>query len=144
MSTGLAGAVDDLYRDVVMDPDRWSESAFAEWLEAVAAAGEAVDRDRAKQLRRAVRNAVKLQRFWSGADTHIRAETSWRARVDIAVGVPAWRPALDLAMSELDEDPSEERFEDVRDRFRVVHGTTWLEGTSYQAWSAQAAKGDAR
>ena len=144
MSSGLAAAVDDLYRDVVMEPDRWNESAFGEWLEVVAASGESIDRDSAKQLRRAVRNAVKLQRFWSGADTHSRAESSWRARVDIAVGVPAWRPALELAMSELYEDPSEERFEDVRGRFRVVHGTTWLEGMSYGAWSAQAATGDAR
>lgn len=146
MSTGLAEAVDDLYRDVVMEPERWNEAAFGEWLEAVALESEAIDRGRAKQLRRAVRSAVKLQSFWSEADAkRRRAEPSWRTRVDIAVGVPAWRPALELAMSELDENPSEERFEDVGERFRVVHGTTWLDGTSFAVWStARSGSGDAR
>lgn len=146
MSARLAAAVDDLYRDVVMEPERWNEAALGEWLEAVALDAETVDRDQAKQLRRAVRNAVKLQSFWSAADAKRRkAESSWRARVDIAVGIPAWRPPLELAMSELDENPSEERFEDVRDRFRVVHGATWLDGTTFLAWSsARSGDGDGR
>lgn len=144
MSLGLATTIDDLYRDVVMDPERWNERSFGEWLEALAMDGDGIDRDQARELRRAVRNAVKLQRFWSAADATARAEPSWRARVDIAVGVPAWRPGLELAMGELDADPSEERFEDVGRRFRVVNGTMWLEGTSYEAWIAKTAKGDAR
>lgn len=144
MSTGLASAVDDLYRDVAMEPERWKEPAMGEWLEAVAAEAEDIDREQAKQLRRAVRVAVKLQAFWSAADAAAKAEPSWRARVDIAIGVPAWRPVLDLAMSDLAADPSEERFDEVRDRFRIVHGATWLEGTTFDAWSAEAATGDAR
>jgi hypothetical protein len=146
LSAVLAAAVDDLYRDVVMEPERWNEAALGEWLEAVALDAEAVDRDQAKQLRRAVRNAVKLQSFWSAADAKSRkAEPSWRARVDIAVGIPAWRPPLELAMRELDENPSEAKFEDVRERFRVVHGATWLDGTPFSAWSsARSDDGDAR
>jgi hypothetical protein len=146
LSARLAAAVDDLYRDVVMEPERWNEDALGEWLEAVALDAEPVDRDQAKQLRRAVRSAVKLQSFWSAADAKRRnAEPSWRARVDIAVGIPAWRPPLELAMSELDQQPSEERFNDARDRFRVVHGVTWLDGATFSEWSsARSGDGDAR
>ena len=36
MSLSFAFAIDDLYRDVVMDPDRWGDDAYAEWLENVA------------------------------------------------------------------------------------------------------------
>ena len=137
MTSSLAVVVDDLYRDVVMEPERWNETAFAEWLEALALDEASIDRDRAKHLRRAVRSAVKLQDFWSNADAERKeAEPSWRARVDIAVGVPAWRPALELAMTDLETNPSEERFDDVRRRFRVVHGTTWLDGTSFAEWNA--------
>lgn len=143
MSSGLAAAVDDLYRAVVMEPEAWNEAAFAEWLEAVTLDVEAIDREQAKQLRRALRSAMKLQSFWSNADARTEeAEPSWRARVDIAVGVPAWRPTLELAMAELDASPSEEIFEEVRERFRVVNGTTWLEGTSFEAWRAAAGPGN--
>ncbi len=145
MTAGLAGAVDDLYRDVVMEPGRWSDAAFAEWLEALSLDQESIDRDQAKQLRRAVRSATKLQSFWSAADANSKREPSWRARVDVAVGVPAWRPGLELSMIELEASPSAERFGDTRARFRVVNGTTWLEGTSFDGWlAAKSGTGDAR
>jgi len=146
LTAGLAGAVDSLYRDVVMEPDRWSEAAFAEWLEALSLDQASIDRDQAKQLRRAARMAMKLQSFWLATDAEQKsAEPSWRARVDIAVGVPAWRPALELSMNDLLASPSEERFADVRARFRVVNGTGWLEGTSYDDWiAARSGTNDAR
>ena len=146
MTAGLAGAVDSLYRDVVMEPERWSEAAFAEWLEVLSLDQASIDRDQAKQLRRTVRIATKLKSFWLAADAEQKsAEPSWRARVDIAVGVPAWRPALELAMTDLEASPSEERFADARARFRVVNGTTWLEGTSFDGWiAARSGTGDAR
>ncbi len=144
MRSGLAASVDDLYRDVVMEPERWNEPALGEWLEAVAAEAEDIDREQVKLLRRVVRMAVKLQAFWSAADATAKAEPSWRARVDIAIGVPAWRPVLDLAVRDLAAHPTEERFDEVRDRFRIVHGATWLEGTTFDAWSAETATGDAR
>ena len=90
---------DALYHDVVTEPERWNEPAFAEWLEAVSLDSGAIERDQARQLRRAVRAAIKLQRFWAEADaSRRRSEPSWRARVDVALGVPAWRPSLELAM----------------------------------------------
>lgn len=137
MTASLAAAVDDLYRDVVMDPDRWNGAAFAEWLESVAVDAGAVDRITARALRRSVRMAIKLQRFWSSSDaSRHRTEESWETRVDIAVGVPAWRPVLELAERELKSLPSPEGFEEVRRRFRVVNGSTWMEGIDYEEWLA--------
>lgn len=136
MIDGLAETVDGLYRGVVMEPAAWGEREFADWLDTVARERETIDREEAKQLRRAVRVASKLQRFWAAADTGQRAESSWRARVDIAVGIPAWRPTLELAMIDLEDRPSEERFDDVRRRFREVNGAPWQEGVSFEEWNA--------
>jgi len=145
LSAGLAAAVDDLYRDIVMEPERWNEDDFAGWIEALTTDTGSIDRGQAKQLRRAIRNAIKLQSFWSSADADQRAELLWKARVDIAIGVPAWRPPLELAMRDLEANPSEEAFEDVRERFRVVHGDVWLEGISFGEWNERESSiGDAQ
>jgi hypothetical protein len=130
-------AVDGLYENVVLHPDRWNEAAFADWAGSVATDLGSVDRDVARELRRALRVATKLQRFWSSpdADRH-RGEQDWRSRVDLAVGPPAWRPTLELANAELAARPSEEAFEEVRDRFRLVNNQPWLEGITYEEWSA--------
>ena len=98
MSLSLAAAVDDLYRDVVMEPDRWGDEAFGEWMANLTVDSSSIDRLTARSLRRAVRVATKLQRFWGSQDAErYRGEESWEARVDLAVGIPAWRPALELA-----------------------------------------------
>lgn len=136
MSDGLAEAVDALYRDVVTTPEAWGEQELAGWLESVAADRETIGREEAKQLRRAVRVATKLQRFWADADEHQRAEPSWQGRVDVAVGVPAWRPTLELAMIDLEANPSEERFDDVRRRFRVVNSVPWQQDVSFAEWQS--------
>ena len=142
MSLSLALAIDDLYRDVVLDPDRWGDDAYAEWLENMAADADGIDRDRARSLRRAVRIAMKLQRFWSSPDADVhRGEESWEARVDIAVGVPAWRPGLELAERGFEMNPSEEGFDEVRRRFRIVHGAPWMEGVDYEQWCSGNADG---
>jgi len=142
VSLSLADAIDGLYRDVVLDPDRWGDDAYAEWLEGIAVDADGIDRVAARSLRRAVRIAMKLQRFWSSPDAEgHRRETSWEARVDIAVGVPAWRPGLELAERELEVNPSEEGFDDVRRRFRVVNGSAWMEGIDYEEWCAGSADG---
>lgn len=142
MSPSLAVAIDDLYRDVVLDPDRWGDDAYAEWLESTTIDADGIDRTAARSLRRAVRIAIKLQRFWSSPDADIhRTETSWEARVDVAVGVPAWRPGLELAERDFEMNPSEEGFEEVRRRFRIVNGASWLEGVDYEQWCADNAHG---
>jgi hypothetical protein len=135
VSTSLAAAVDALYRDVVFEPHRWGDEAFADWMEGLAVDGGTIDRISARSVRRAVRVAVKLGRFWASPEAdRYRDETSWETRVDIAVGVPAWRPGLELAERELAEAPSREAFDDVRRRFRVVNGTGWMDGVDFDAW----------
>ncbi len=135
MSSMLAAAVDDLYEDVVMDPERWGDEAYAEWMANLAVDPTSIDRLAARSLRRAVRIAAKLQRFWSSEEAErYRGEGSWEARVDLAVGIPAWRPALELAEQGLDASPSPEGFDDVRRRFRAVNGTIWMEGVEYDDW----------
>jgi len=137
MSVSFAAAVDDLYRDVVMNSDRWGDEAYGEWMANLVIEPRSIDRRAARSLRRAVRMATKLQRFWSSPDAErYRKEESWETRVDLAVGVPAWRPALELAEQELDAFPSPEGFADVRRRFRTVNGTTWMEGVEYDDWAA--------
>ena len=142
MSRSLAAAVDDLYCDVVMDPDRWTDEAFGEWIANVTVDPASVDRLAARSLRRAIRIAMKLQRFWSSQEAErYRREASWEARVDIATGIPAWRPGFELAEQELEASPSPEGFEDVRRRFRLVNGTVWMEGVEYDAWVEQGSEG---
>lgn len=137
MSLSLAEAVDGLYRDVVMEPDRWSDEAYMEWMESLGHEAGAIDREAARALRKAVRIAHKLERFWLSPDAdRYGDETSWETRVDIAVGVPAWRPGLDLARAELAASPSPRAFEEVRRRFRVVNGVPWMEGVGFEEWIA--------
>ena len=136
MSLSLAFAIDDLYRDVVMDPDRWGDEAYAEWLENVAIDAQSIDKVTARSLRRAIRIAGKLQEFWSSPDAaRYRGEPSWETRVDIAVGIPAWRPGLELAERDFEESPSQDGFDEVRRRFRIVNGATWMEGVDYETWA---------
>jgi len=135
MSLSLAFAIDDLYRDVVMDPDRWGDEAYAEWLENVAIDVQSIDKVTARSLRRAVRIAGKLRKFWSSPDAaRYQGEPSWETRVDIAVGIPAWRPGLELAERDFEESPSQDGFDEVRRRFRIVNGATWMEGVDYETW----------
>lgn len=142
MSVSLATAVDDLYRDVVFDPDRWVGESFAEWMNNLTLDGGSLDRDTARSVRRAVRIAVKLQRFWSSPEAdRFRDEESWESRVDLAVGVPAWRPGLELAERNLAAAPSRQSFEEVRRRFRIVNGTGWMEDIDYADWTARDGNG---
>ncbi len=132
----LVDAVDRLYRAVVEDPEAWrSDGAFAEWLETLAADGYRIDRARARSLRQAVRMAIKLRDLWAGSDADADADP-WESKVDAALGPPAWRPTLDLAMLELEDAPDPERFEDVQRRFRLVHHTPWMDGVDYAEWLA--------
>ena len=131
-----------MHRNVVLDADRWGDDAYAEWLENMAIDADGIDRIAARSLRRAVRIAMKLQRFWSSPDADVhRNEMSWEARVDVAVGVPAWRPGLELSERDFETNPSEAGFDEVRRRFRVVNGSPWMEGIDYEEWCADNADG---
>lgn len=133
----VVAAVEDLYRSTVTNPERWGDGAFADWSVAVAEAAPERARAQARALRRCLRVAVKLAAFWSTPSEAAAAAgvaDTWQARVDVALGVPAWRPTLELALAELEADPSPELFAHAAGRFRVVTNQPFLAGASYAEW----------
>jgi hypothetical protein len=128
---------DDLYRSVVTEPQRWSDPLFGEWMEAAAVAVPALSRDEARAVRGIVRIAMKLAAFWSSPPAErYAAEDDWMARVDIAVGAPAWRPTLDLARAALEAEPSPDLYRQVAERFRLVTNQPFLGGAGFDEWLA--------
>lgn len=124
-----AAQVDDLYRRAVEDPGSIDDHSLGEWMEG---AGESVagDREQAKALRRAVRNARKLATYWTERDGVSLPD--WRNGVDEALGGRGWEPQLDLLKNEWDQSPSATLFEALKDRHRAVHFTEWMEGVGYE------------
>jgi hypothetical protein len=130
--------IDELYESVVTEPELWGDAAFADWAEEVFASAEGIDKPEAREVRRCLRAAGKLQAFWS-TDNATRPPDvgDWRTRVDIALGISAWRPTLAIAQIGLERAPSEELFDEVRVRFRVVNSEVWMEGIDYETWAAE-------
>lgn len=137
MSSGtlqLLASIDRLYESVVSSPETWTEQAFADWAtDAVVGPTEKGER---KALRQVLRAAEKLRRFWSGPNAPHSTE-DWRSRVDLALGPRAWRPTLDIAMAGVEMSPDPELFVEVQERFRLVHGDSWLDGAGYEEWLSQ-------
>ena len=128
----LLDDVDGLYASCVMDPGRWNDQAFADWVDAVSLT-EGIDREVTKLLRRCLNAARRLAAFWVAADT-ARAPDDWRGRVDLALGVRAWRPQLDLARLLLERNGDRATFERVAELFPVVTNQPFLDGIDYQDW----------
>jgi hypothetical protein len=133
---GLLHRVDDLYKSVVLQPQRWTDDAFSDW------AGEAVigsvpSKAIAREIRRILRVAVKLRDFWTEDVPRPDDHGDWRTRVDLAMGSRAWRPSLAIAQIGLEEAPSEELFDEVRERFRVVYSDRWMEEVTFFDWLAE-------
>jgi hypothetical protein len=127
-----------LYSGVCFEPDSWPDSSLADWIESLAHSS-AVDKEVARELRRVLRAAQKLREFWQEPATSRPPDHGdWRTRVDIGLGIKAWRPLLAIARHGLEVSPSEELFDEVKARFRVVVGEVWMEGVSYQEWLDQA------
>ena len=122
--------VDDLYRRAVEDPSAIDDPVLAEWMEQAAETVQG-DREQAKALRRAVRTARKLARYWSDRDTTL---PDWRNGVDEALGGRGWAAQLELALNGLDTVPDPELFEEARRLHRSVTFTEWMEGVSYEEW----------
>jgi hypothetical protein len=131
--SSLVGEVELLYETVVMDPAGWNDQMLVDWADGIAATTD-LDRELSKHLRRIARVAEKLQRFWIGDPRCADQSPDWRSRVDLSLGVRAWRPLLDMAMYQLECRPSSEHFDDVASLFRVVHGTEWLDGMTFDDW----------
>lgn len=134
--TGLTAQCEELYAAAARDGAAWPDAALADWVEGIAASG-ALDREVGRELRRVVRVAQKLRDFWlDPPDGHPPDHGDWRARVDIAQGARAWRPLLAIARIGLERDPDAAVFEEVKARLRVVTGERWMEGVSFEEWSA--------
>ena len=126
---GVVEALERLYESAVMQPEMFD----------VEVAGEDVfervpDREVAKRVRRSLRVAVKLARFWEESRDD---EPDWRRRVDQASGAPAWRPLLEIAQLGLQDDPSHEVFELVKALFPVVHYERWMDGAEFEDWQRE-------
>ena len=131
---GLLAQCEGLYAAVCFDAESWSDSALADWMEGLASSSD-MDKEIGRELRRIVRAAQKLRDFWlAPAAGRPPDHGDWRTRVDIGLGVKAWRPLLALARLGLARDPDEELYEDVKERFRVVTGERWMEDVAFDQW----------
>lgn len=130
--SGLLDAVDALYRGCSMDPGKWNEQAFVDWSEAVAS-DSPIDKEIARHVRRCLMAGRRIAAFWvdRGRDG---APEDWKARVDMAIGVKAWRPQLDLAFELLARSEDESTFERVSALFPVVNNVPYLDGVEYETW----------
>jgi len=132
--SSLLAQCEDLYAGVCLDGEMWPDPALADWLEGIAASME-VDRETGRELRRILRAAQKLRDFWLvPVPGRPPDHGDWKTRVDIGLGIRAWRPLLAIAQLGLARQPSQEGFEDVKERFRVVAGEHWMDGVSFEEW----------
>ena len=132
MSTAsFAVGIDDLYRRAVEHPEEIDEPLLTEWAGS-AAETTRHDRDQAKVVRRAIRTARKLARYWIEHDPS--ALPDWRNGVDEALGGRGWQAQLDTLRFSLDQTPDPEVFELIKERHRVVHFNEWMEGVTYEEW----------
>jgi hypothetical protein len=140
---GVLHAVDGLYENVVMSPGSWGDAAIADWAADVAGGfSERPSKSLQRELRRCVRVAVKLRDFWLDPPPGVPSDAGdWRTRVDVALGIRAWRPPLEIARDGLDASPTSEIYGEVARRFREVNGTEWMEGRTYDEWLASSAGG---
>jgi hypothetical protein len=127
----LASGIDDLYRRAVEHPTEVDETVLIEWAE-TAAETSGHDRDQAKVVRRAIRTARKLVRYWTEHDPSVLPD--WHNGVDEALGSQGWRAQLDTLRFSLEKTPDPEVFDLVKERHRIVHFTEWMEGVGYEEW----------
>ena len=131
----VVAAVDSLYEQAAADPAAGADESLAAWLEEVlAAVPPPVDRELARQVRRAARLAGRLARYWADPERAPRRPADWRQAVDAALGSRGWEPSLEVARRGLAVEPSPALFEEVRRRWRQVHFAPWMEGVTYEEW----------
>jgi len=132
--------IDNLYEQAVSVPESVNDQMLADWAEGVAS-GYELDREGAKYVRRSLNNARKLAAFWTERENRSDGDADdpeeWPSRVDLTLGVKAWRPQLELARHLLDVDPSSEIYERASALFRLVTNEEFLDGMSYEEWNQQ-------
>ena len=132
---GLVQQVGSLYESVVTAPEGWNDAVVEEWAVDLIADGDSPSKPVAREIRRCVRAAVKLRDFWLEPQPHVPSDAGdWRTKVDVALGIQAWRPMLRIAQYGLEEAPTEELFEETRRLFREVHASPWMEGVTFEEW----------
>jgi len=127
--------MDSLYERAAADPSAGADESLAAWLEEVLSAVQPpVDKELARQARRAARLAGRLARYWADPGGAPRRPADWRQAVDAALGSRGWEPSLEVARRGLEVGPSPALFEEVRRRWRQVHFAPWMEGVTYGEW----------
>lgn len=129
-------AVEGLYESVVTAPSSWNDQAFSDWADDTLVDAAELPKEAIRQIRRCLNAARKLAVFWSGDSSAVADHDDWKSKVDIALGPRAWRPTLELARIGLGAAPSEELFDEVKDRFAVVNSERWMDGVDYEQWLA--------
>ena len=129
-------AVEGLYESVVTSPSSWNDQAFSDWADDTLVDAAELPKEAIRQIRRCLNAARKLAVFWSGDSSTVADHDDWKSKVDIALGPRAWRPTLELARIGLGAAPSEELFDEVKDRFAVVNSERWMDGVDYEQWLA--------
>jgi hypothetical protein len=124
--------VESLYEAVVTDPAGWNDQMFVDWTDSVDADGSLTKME-AKYVRRVLRIAQTLRRFWF--EMQSQSDVSWESKVDLALGPKAWRPILDLAEIQMNNSRSEESFQDVSRLFRLVNSEDFLGGIDFDTWN---------
>lgn len=133
----LVDEVDTLYEQAVISPESINEQMLSDWAEGIAT-GYEIDRQGAKFVRRCLNSARKLAAFWTDRGAHSDDPSDWPSRVDLALGIRAWRPQLDLTRHLLEEAPSSEMYERAAGLFRIVNREEFLDGMPYEEWLAQS------
>ena len=126
--------IDSLYEQAVTSPELVNDQMLSDWAEGVAS-GYELDRQGAKYIRRCLNNARKLAAFWIERESPADEPEGWSSRVDLTLGVKAWRPQLELARHLLEVSPSEEIYERAAELFRLVTNEEFLDGMSYEDWN---------
>ena len=125
--------VDQLYELAVTSPSSLNDQKIHDWSEGVTG-GYEIDRIEAKLIRRCVNVARKLAVFWLARDGGRDDPVEWHSRVDLALGIRAWRPQLELAQHLLEKSLDDVTFNKAAQLFRIVNHEPFLDGMSYEAW----------
>lgn len=125
--------VDRLYEIAVTAPLSLNDQAIQDWSDGVSVGFE-LDRQGAKYVRRCLNSARKLASFWAERGSRNEDLLDWRSRVDLALGVRAWRPQLELAQHVLDVAPSYETYDATARLFRLVNNEPFLDDMTYELW----------
>jgi hypothetical protein len=127
--------MDSLYERAAADPAAGGDEFLAVWLEEVLGALQPpVDKELARQMRRAARLGGRLARYWADPERAPCRPADWRQAVDAALGSRGWEPSLEVARLGLEVEPSPALFEEVRRRWRQVHFAPWMEEVAYEEW----------